>query len=353
MASIRLENITKSYGNNEPVLHDISMDITDGEFLVIVGPSGCGKSTLLRMIAGLEEITSGTLFFNEKVMNSVPPKDRDVGMVFQNYALYPHLTVAENIGFPLRLRKAPAHEITQRVNDVAAMLQLASYLQRKPKELSGGQRQRVALGRAIARYPQCFLFDEPLSNLDAQLRTQMRTEILALQKKVGVTGVYVTHDQTEAMTMGDRIAILHKGKLQQLGTPKEVYQRPSNIFVAQFIGTPIINILEGGCNGAFFETPTVRLSLPVTLLTNTHKMKYIGFRPDDVVIHDEGRFNAEVVHSEFIGHETTLHLCIQEDQIRARMNGNSSYTIGETIRFDIVEKNVLFFDDEKNTLHYH
>lgn len=273
MASIRLENIIKSYGNNEPVLHDISMNITDGEFLVIVGPSGCGKSTLLRMIAGLEEITSGSLFFNDAVMNSVAPKDRDVGMVFQNYALYPHLTVAENIGFPLRLRKTSPHEISKRVNEVASLLQLESYLQRKPKELSGGQRQRVALGRAIARYPQCFLFDEPLSNLDAQLRTQMRTEILSLQKKVGVTGVYVTHDQTEAMTMGDRIAILHKGKLQQIGTPKEVYQRPSNIFVAQFIGTPIINVVEGNCNGAVFESTTARLSVSVTLQNNRHKMK--------------------------------------------------------------------------------
>ncbi len=350
MASIRLHNITKSYGANEPVLRNISMKIDDGEFLVIVGPSGCGKSTLLRMIAGLEEISSGDLFVNEKRVNTLPPKDRDVGMVFQNYALYPHLTVAENIGFPLQLRKMSKTDIEKRVLEVASTLQLESFLLRKPKELSGGQRQRVALGRAIARSPQVFLFDEPLSNLDAQLRSQMRSEILALQRKVGVTGVYVTHDQTEAMTMGDKIAVMHKGILQQMGTPTEVYNRPQNIFVAQFIGNPIINIIEGHYADGQFVSDSLHIRITMDKVLSPHKVKYAGFRPDCISIDPDGNYTAKIDHHEYIGHETTLFLRLNGEQLRARVSGDTSYKNGDTVKFALNDPDVLFFDNEQNIL---
>ncbi len=352
MASIRLHNITKSYGINEPVLTNITLSIEQGEFLVVVGPSGCGKSTLLRMIAGLEEISSGELFIDEKCVNNVLPKDRDVGMVFQNYALYPHLSVAENIGFPLRLRKMNKVDIEQRVKEVALMLQLENYVHRKPKELSGGQRQRVALGRAIARNPQVFLFDEPLSNLDAQLRSQMRSEILALQRKVGVTGIYVTHDQTEAMTMGDKIAVLHKGKLQQMGTPTEVYNRPHNIFVAQFIGNPIINIIEGIFSEGMFLSESLEIRINMDSIVNPHLVKYAGFRPDGIHIDDSGTYTARVDHCEYIGHETTLYLRVHNEQIRARLSGESIYKQGDIVKFNIRSSEVLFFDTNENSFHF-
>ena len=350
MASIRLHNITKSYGANEPVLRNITMDIDDGEFLVIVGPSGCGKSTLLRMIAGLEEISSGEIFVNEKCVNTLPPKDRDVGMVFQNYALYPHLTVAENIGFPLQLRKMSKTDIEKRVHEVASILQLEQFLLRKPKELSGGQRQRVALGRAIARNPQVFLFDEPLSNLDAQLRSQMRSEILALQRKVEVTGVYVTHDQTEAMTMGDKIAVLHKGVLQQMGTPNEVYNRPQNIFVAQFIGNPIINIIEGHFSDGMFVCEKLNIRIPMENVVSPHNVQYAGFRPDCISIDAAGSYIAKIDHLEYIGHENTLFLRLNGEQLRARVSGDSSYRKGDTVKFALHDSDVLFFDNDQNIL---
>src|SRR5688500_4266694 len=242
MAEVHLKGIRKAYGSNV-VIENLDLEVRDQEFMVLVGPSGCGKSTALRMIAGLEEITGGTITIGGRVVNDVPPKDRDIAMVFQSYALYPHMTVRENLEFGLKIRKTPKDEMARRVQEAADILGIAEFLERKPKQLSGGQRQRVAVGRAIVRKPAVFLFDEPLSNLDAKLRVQMRAEISKLQKTLKTTTVYVTHDQIEAMTMGHRIAIMRLGKLQQVGTPLEVYEQPANLFVAGFIGTPPMNFV--------------------------------------------------------------------------------------------------------------
>ena len=244
MATVVLDNVNKVYDNGYHAIHDLSLDISDGEFLVLVGPSGCGKSTALRMIAGLETISDGDLRIGDKVVNDVEPKDRDIAMVFQNYALYPHMTVYDNIGFALKLAKVPKEEIDKRVRKAADTLELTTYLDRKPGQLSGGQRQRVAMGRAIVRNPAAFLMDEPLSNLDAKLRVQMRAEIAALQRELGVTTFYVTHDQVEAMTMGDRVAVLKDGYLQQVDSPQNLYDKPANVFVAAFIGSPSMNLFE-------------------------------------------------------------------------------------------------------------
>src|SRR6476620_959868 len=245
MATVVLDNVNKVYDNGYHAIHDLSLDISDGEFLVLVGPSGCGKSTALRMIAGLETISNGDLRIGDKVVNDVEPKDRDIAMVFQNYALYPHMTVYDNIGFALKLGRVPKDEVDSRVRKAAAILELEPYLDRKPGLLSGGQRQRVAMGRAIVRQPAAFLMDEPLSNLDAKLRVQMRAEIARLQRDLGVTTIYVTHDQVEAMTMGDRVAVLKDGYLQQLDTPQNLYEEPDNVFVAAFIGSPSMNLYDG------------------------------------------------------------------------------------------------------------
>lgn len=284
MTRISFDGVTKRYDSVSP-LQSVSFSIEPGEFFVLVGPSGCGKSTLLRMVAGLESITEGTLRFDNTVMNSASPQDRDVGMVFQNYALYPHMTVRENLAFPLSVRKVNKKEIASRVEEVGELLKLTTELDRKPKALSGGQRQRVAVGRAIIRKPRVFLFDEPLSNLDAQLRTHMRTELRALQKQLGVTTVYVTHDQVEAMTMSDRMAILNGGSLQQVGSPAEIYDSPANTFVARFTGTPPMNIVE-------------------------YNSKTLGVRPEH--IHSEERSDSlrldVVVRSvEFLGHEWLVY----------------------------------------------
>src|SRR4051812_15742093 len=245
MAGITFDSVTKTYGDGFLAVADLNLDVQDGEFVVFVGPSGCGKTTALRMIAGLEEISDGAIKIGERVVNNLPPRDRDVAMVFQNYALYPHMTVAENIGFALRMRKVPKAEARARIEETANILGLADHLRRKPRHLSGGQRQRVAMGRAIVREPQVFLMDEPLSNLDAKLRVQMRAEISRIQRQLAVTTVYVTHDQVEAMTMGDRVAVMRRGLLQQFDAPQRLYERPANLFVASFIGSPAMNILEG------------------------------------------------------------------------------------------------------------
>ena len=243
MASVTFDKATRIYpGSERPAVDALDLEIADGEFLVLVGPSGCGKSTSLRMIAGLEDVNSGRIFIGDRDVTDVQPKDRDIAMVFQNYALYPHMSVADNMGFALKIAGTPKAEIEPRVEEAAAILDLTEYLDRKPKALSGGQRQRVAMGRAIVRQPQVFLMDEPLSNLDAKLRVQTRTQIASLQRRLGVTTVYVTHDQTEAMTMGDRIAVLKDGVLQQVGTPREMYDTPANVFVAGFIGSPAMNL---------------------------------------------------------------------------------------------------------------
>ncbi|MHA0286893.1 ABC transporter ATP-binding protein [Mycobacterium sp. C3-094] len=262
MAAITMRNIVKKYGDGYPAVNDVSLDIADGEFMILVGPSGCGKSTLLRMIVGLEDISSGDMMIGDTRVNDKAPRDRNLSMVFQNYALYPHLTVFENIAFPLRLSgKLSDDEIRNRVNEAANTLELGEHLERKPANLSGGQRQRVAMGRAIVREADAFLFDEPLSNLDAKLRGQMRSEILRLQRKLGVTTVYVTHDQTEAMTLGDRVAVLKKGVLQQVASPRELYDQPVNLFVAGFIGSPPMNFVPARVRGDQLELPFVTIPL--------------------------------------------------------------------------------------------
>ncbi|WP_067484937.1 ABC transporter ATP-binding protein [Actinomadura hibisca] len=284
MAAITMQNIVKQYGDGFPAVNDVSLDVQDGEFMILVGPSGCGKSTLLRMIVGLEDITSGEMRIGEKVVNQVAPRRRNLSMVFQNYALYPHLTVYENIAFPLRLAKKPGEEVDRRVRETADLLELTEHLERKPANLSGGQRQRVAMGRAIVRQADAFLFDEPLSNLDAKLRGQMRTEISRLQRRLGVTTVYVTHDQTEAMTLGDRVAVLRKGELQQVGSPRELYEQPVNLFVAGFIGSPSMNFLPAQVEGSRLLTPLGAFdtgALPSAGVAGDRTVVLVGIRPED------------------------------------------------------------------------
>src|SRR6478736_10502644 len=261
MAAIEMKNIVKKYGDGFPAVNDVSIDVQDGEFMILVGPSGCGKSTLLRMIVGLEDITSGELMIGDKRVNDLAPRERNLAMVFQNYALYPHLTVYENIAFPLRLAGASDAEVDEKVRNASKTLELDEHLERKPGNLSGGQRQRVAMGRAIVRQAEAFLFDEPLSNLDAKLRGQMRTEISRLQKRLGITTVYVTHDQTEAMTLGDRVCVLRKGKIQQVASPRELYEQPVNLFVAGFIGSPPMNFLPATLEGNRLKMPFGEIEL--------------------------------------------------------------------------------------------
>src|ERR1700720_2505986 len=327
MAEVTLRHVQKSFGP-VTVIEDLDLDVEDHEFMVLVGPSGCGKSTALGMIAGLEETTGGTIEIGGRVVNDVPPKDRDIAMVFQSYALYPHMTVRENLEFGLKIRKTPAPEMARLVGEAAAILGLGEYLDRKPKQLSGGQRQRVAVGRAIVRQPAVFLFDEPLSNLDAKLRVQMRAEISRLQKQLRTTTVYVTHDQVEAMTMGHRIAVMQKGKLQQVGTPLEVYERPANLFVAGFIGTPPMNLLPGVLGGRAGDTATatvatggLELRLPAGLLAPTRGQEgrrvVVGIRPEN--LREPGwsggapgagalqPLTARVEFVEPLGHEVIVH----------------------------------------------
>jgi multiple sugar transport system ATP-binding protein len=297
MAELVMDDVNKVYENGYQAVFDLSLDVKDGEFLVLVGPSGCGKSTALRMIAGLESITSGTLKIGDRVVNDVHPKDRDIAMVFQNYALYPHMTVADNIGFALKLKRVPKKEIDERVKEAAQMLELEEWLNRKPGQLSGGQRQRVAMGRAIVRRPSAFLMDEPLSNLDAKLRVQMRADIAKLQRNLGVTTVYVTHDQVEAMTMGDRVAVMRKGVLQQVDTPQTLYDTPQNLFVAAFIGSPAMNLFEAELTEkdgtVWVGGPNRQLRLSDDVMSTHPGLKRyvgqtigVGIRPED--LHDPG-----------------------------------------------------------------
>jgi multiple sugar transport system ATP-binding protein len=278
MAPITLEHVEKRYGDGYVAVRDVSLEIVDGEFMILVGPSGSGKSTLLRMIVGLEDVTGGEIRIGGRRVNEVAPRDRNLAMVFQNYALYPHLTVFENIAFPLRLRKLPDDELRHRVEEAAGVLELTEHLDRKPSQLSGGQRQRVAMGRAIVREADAFLFDEPLSNLDAQLRGQMRTEIARLQQRLGVTTVYVTHDQVEAMTLGDRVAVLRRGVLQQVDTPRALYEWPVNLFVAGFIGSPSMNLVPGTVNGRRLRLPFVEFDLAEPVGATGPVIA--GFRPE-------------------------------------------------------------------------
>ncbi|MEM1056714.1 MAG: sn-glycerol-3-phosphate ABC transporter ATP-binding protein UgpC [Bacteroidota bacterium] len=351
MATVTLKNIRKVYDDEFVAVHDASFHIGHGEFIVLVGPSGCGKSTTLRMIAGLESITSGTLSIGERVVNDVAPKDRDIAMVFQNYALYPHLSVFENMAFGLKLRKTPKSEIRARVEQAARTLGLGSVLDRKPKALSGGQRQRVALGRAIVRDPAVFLFDEPLSNLDAKLRVQTRTEISKLHSDLGATMVYVTHDQVEAMTMGDRIVVLNAGHVQQIAPPLELYERPANRFVAGFIGSPSMNFVDGTLdNGAFVSGATERLEVPRT--TNGHGAVTLGVRPEDLYVQAMapsakptaviGNYTLNVL--EPMGHEVVLYASRGETQVVARVEPQSLPEPGQTIQLAADTSKLHLFD---------
>ncbi len=333
MSNIKLENIYKDYIEGQHVVCDFNLDIKDGEFIVLVGPSGCGKSTTLRMIAGLEDITSGNLYFEDKLMNDVHPKDRDIAMVFQNYALYPHMSVAENMGFGLKMQKISEDEINKRVKKTAGMIGLSDYLDRLPKELSGGQRQRVALGRAISRKPKVFLMDEPLSNLDAKLRVQTRSEISNISKEFGNTTIYVTHDQVEAMTMADRIVLMRDGLIQQVSTPKDIYLYPNNIFVAGFMGSPAMNFIPVKVTSKGLETKTKMLKISEVMLNGLALKGYMGkeiifgIRPENLCLgKDVGendryiKFNTRVRLAEMLGSETLIHFLIDNINMIGKIN---------------------------------
>jgi multiple sugar transport system ATP-binding protein len=351
MASVSFQNIEKTFGTTK-VIHGIGFDIRDGEFMVLVGPSGCGKSTLLRMLAGLEAISGGTIAIDGKVVNNMESKDRDIAMVFQSYALYPHMTVADNMAFSLKLRKAPAATIQERVAKAARILNLDPYLQRYPRELSGGQRQRVAMGRAIVRDPKVFLFDEPLSNLDAKLRVAMRGEIKALHQRLRTTTVYVTHDQVEAMTMADRIVVMHDGRVEQIGTPLDLYDRPGNLFVAQFIGSPAMNVVEGTVcrrNGSAHVEAAGGTCWP--LLGNAagadgQRVAY-GIRPEHLTLCGSGTAGAvagEVIVVEPTGAETEFLVQAGEAQIVLVTHGRPIVNAGDKIGLTVDPAMVHVFD---------
>jgi multiple sugar transport system ATP-binding protein len=357
MAGIKLQHIYKKYSDTVTAVKDFNLDIEDKEFIVFVGPSGCGKSTTLRMVAGLEEISEGDLYIGDRRVNDVAPKDRDIAMVFQNYALYPHMNVFDNMAFGLKLRKFKKEDIKQRVGEAAKILGIENLLDRKPKELSGGQRQRVALGRAIVREPQVFLMDEPLSNLDAKLRVQMRAEISKLHQRLQTTVIYVTHDQIEAMTMADRIVIMKDGVILQVGTPKEVYDLPDNIFVGGFIGSPAMNFVNGKLENAKFIVGDQELVVPEGKMKAIQgyvgKNIVLGVRPED--IHDEPLFiesspnsviNAYVDVAELMGAETYLYSKIGDDDFVARVDSRTDVKNGQTLKLAFDMNKVHFFDPQ-------
>lgn len=342
MGSVALKDIRKSYGSVE-VLHGIDLSIQDGEFTVLVGPSGCGKSTLLRSIAGLESISGGDICIDDSVINTLAPKERNIAMVFQNYALYPHMTVARNMGFSLRLARESQSEIDRKVRDAAEILDLVSLLDRYPRQLSGGQRQRVAMGRAIVRDPKVFLFDEPLSNLDAKLRVQMRSEIKELHQRLKTTTVYVTHDQIEAMTMADRIVVMRGGQIEQIGTPLELYDRPASVFVAGFIGSPSMNFIPVRTNGdrLALETQEVLGSAPAGLSDGQEVIA--GFRPEDIQLSDSG-VSATVALIEPTGAETQLTLRTASNSIIMTTRDRVNLKPGDSVNFSIASGKLHCFD---------
>ncbi len=395
MAEIVLEDVWKVYADGTEAVRSLDLDIHDGEFMVLVGPSGCGKTTALRMVAGLEAISKGSVRIGDRVVNDVPPKDRDIAMVFQSYALYPHMSVYDNMGFGLKLQKIPKQEIDQRVRDAARILRLEDFLQRKPKALSGGQRQRVAMGRAIVRHPQAFLMDEPLSNLDAKLRVQMRSEIARIQHDLGVTTIYVTHDQVEAMTMGDRVAVIRKGVLQQVDTPQVLYDRPNNLFVAGFIGSPAMNLLEAKLvrsDGLLdVEFGGFRLPLPSEVMSERPGLAeyegrtvVLGIRPEDMEDASlvanapaDRRIHSTVDLTEALGSDVLVHMTVQappavtEDvrelavdvgqealelieavasegssTVIARLNPRTTARVGEQLELVVDTHRLHFFDPE-------
>jgi multiple sugar transport system ATP-binding protein len=347
VASVNIRAVRKAFGTTS-IIHGVDISISDGEFVVLVGPSGCGKSTLLRMIAGLENITAGEISIGNRVVNNLPPKERDVAMVFQNYALYPHMTVATNMAFSLKLRGAPKSEIDTRVNRAADILGLGPYLERFPRQLSGGQRQRVAMGRAIVRDPQVFLFDEPLSNLDAKLRVQMRTEIKELHQRLKTTTIYVTHDQIEAMTMADKIVVMHDGIVEQIGTPLDLYDKPANQFVAGFIGSPSMNFLKGKvqANGSTgFEGPNgVKLPLSSAPANSDGRHAVYGIRPEHFTIANDGA-EAEIVVVEPTGSETQVFAKLGGEEVVAVFRERHQFKPGEKIRLKPDPTLVHLFDE--------
>ena len=348
MASVSFQKIEKSFGKFK-IIHGISFDIADGEFVVLVGPSGCGKSTLLRMLAGLEEISSGEIAIDGKVINELESKDRDIAMVFQSYALYPHMTVRDNMAFSLKLRKADAEITMQRVGNAARILNLDALLDRFPRELSGGQRQRVAMGRAIVRDPKVFLFDEPLSNLDAKLRVAMRAEIKALHRRLKTTTVYVTHDQIEAMTMADRIVVMHDGIIEQIGTPLALFDRPVNLFVAQFIGSPSMNVLKGtlrqGEGGNWVEAQGKHWPVGAIGQGSEGQAVHYGIRPGDLTISTNGNgIAAKVIVVEPTGAETELLLQVGDEKLIVVMHGRTSVKPDDFVMLEIAAGKAHVFD---------
>jgi len=374
MSSVQLQSVNKVYPDGFHAIHDLSLEVADGEFLVLVGPSGCGKSTALRMIAGLEPITDGDLLIGEEVVNDVAPKDRDIAMVFQNYALYPHMTVYNNIGFALKLAKLPKAEADKRIREAAELLELTSHLDSKPGNLSGGQRQRVAMGRAIVRQPSAFLMDEPLSNLDAKLRVQMRAEIARLQADLGVTTVYVTHDQVEAMTMGDRVAVLKDGVLQQVDSPQDLYDRPDNVFVAAFIGSPSMNLYEATLVGDQLSLGSETLTVPADVLAarpalGDTQSVIVGIRPEDLEdaalsgASSGNRLEGTVSLVEALGSEIVVHFAIDAVPVDAgdpdaaedvgagtnavgRFDSRSGAKAGDAIEAAVNASKLHFFDPD-------
>lgn len=352
MASVEIKNVSKLFANNAQVIKDINIQIDDGQFTVLVGPSGCGKSTLLRMIAGLEEISQGEILINNKKVNDVPPKERDIAMVFQNYALYPHMTVYENMAFSLKLAKTDKQAIQQQVERAAEILGLSQLLARYPRQLSGGQRQRVAMGRAIVRNPQVFLFDEPLSNLDAKLRVQMRTEIKELHQRLKTTSVYVTHDQIEAMTMADKIVVMRDGIVEQIGRPLDLYDHPANVFVAGFIGSPAMNFIKGTLrkkgDNAYVELPgNNQLEVPVNSKGNDGQSVIYGIRPEDLTLAAKGEgIASEVIVVEPTGAETQVFSKIAGMEITTMFRERHEFKPGETIRLKPVLGKIHLFDAE-------
>ena len=352
MSSVVLKNISKSYGKVS-VIKDLNLEIRDKEFMVFVGPSGCGKSTLLRIIAGLEDIQGGEVYIDEKVVNNLHPKDRDIAMVFQNYALYPHMSVYENMAFALKIRKMDKNLIREKIENVAKSLNLTEYLNRKPKELSGGQKQRVALGRAMVREPKVFLMDEPLSNLDAKLRVQMRSEIRSLHKKLDTTFIYVTHDQVEALTMGDRITVLNRGEIQQVATPDEIYNYPENIFVAGFIGSPqmnFINVKVISENSLSFGDNTIYLTSDLIKRNNLLGKEVIaGIRPEHLSLSECSSSNKIEITAgmvEMLGSEKIVHFELQNHDMSAKLPASVMVAYGDKLCFSPDENKILLFDKE-------
>lgn len=360
MATLNLKNIDKVYDNGFQAVHNFNLDIADKEFIVFVGPSGCGKSTTLRMIAGLEDISAGELYINDRLVNNMPPKDRNIAMVFQSYALYPHMSVYDNLAFGLKLKKIPKNDIDRMVKEAARILEIEELLDRKPKQLSGGQRQRVALGRAIVRKADVFLMDEPLSNLDAKLRIQMRSELIKLHRRMETTTIYVTHDQTEAMTMASRIVVMSKGYVQQIGTPKEIYSKPANKFVASFIGSPAMNFFSGKIENGRFVANDLDVYLPkghedvikkyegksVTLGIRPEELRLVDFDKEEFTETAHMKMHVEV--SELLGHEYILHGSISGQKAVSKINVDVDKFDESRIEYDIKvdASKITLFDDE-------